>query len=119
MDVFGPGSGFTPTDTFAFKNFVPDVGDETPSTAPLAGAAAGTGGPGEKSFIDTLKEYADDVNTKMVGAEKQTQDLAAGRTNDLGKVVTSVEEANLAFQFALAVRTKLLTAYQTVSQMQV
>jgi flagellar hook-basal body complex protein FliE len=99
--------------------FVPDIGSETPTETPLAGGTGGTSGPGEKSFVDTLKEYADDVNTKMSTAEDQTQDLAAGRTNDLGKVVTSVEEANLAFQFALAVRTKLLTAYQQISQMQV
>jgi flagellar hook-basal body complex protein FliE len=103
--------------------FVPDVGDETPNAAPIPGgadqAASGQTAESGKSFIDTLKELAGDVNTKMVTAEQNTQELASGRTNDLSKVVTSVEEANLAFQFALAVRTKLLTAYQTISQMSV
>jgi flagellar hook-basal body complex protein FliE len=119
MDISSTGGTFVPADSFKFTSFVPDIGDETPTETPLAGAAAISGSSTEKSFIDTLKDYAADVNTKMSTAEGNTQDLAAGRTNDLGKVVTSVEEANLAFQFALAVRTKLLTAYQQVSQMQV
>jgi len=101
--------------------FVPDVGDETPKIGPIPGGDQGTIQPaeGEKSFLDTVKDVMSDVNTKMVTADHNAQDLATGRTNDLGKVVTSVEEANLAFQFALAMRTKLLTAYQTIQQMQV
>lgn len=105
-------------------SFVPDMGDETPKTSAIPGggsAAAGAvqPGTGEKSFLDTIKEVMSDVNTKMTTADQNTQDLAAGRTNDLSKVVTSVEEANLAFQFALALRTKLLTSYQQIQQMQV
>ena len=102
--------------------FVPDIGDETPSVTPIPGGAdqgAVQPAQGDKTFIDTLKDTLADVNTKMVTADHNTQDLAAGRTNDLAKVVTSVEEANLAFQFALAMRTKLLTAYQQIQQTQV
>ncbi|MHB8153748.1 MAG: flagellar hook-basal body complex protein FliE, partial [Bacillati bacterium] len=47
------------------------------------------------------------------------QQLASGQTHDTAKVVTSVEEANLAFEFTLAIRNKLLSAYQEISQMQV
>jgi len=100
--------------------FVPDVGDETPKVSPLPGAEQTAGsGNGEKTFADTVKVLLSAVNTEMTTAEKNTQDLAVGRTNDLGKVVTSVEEANLAFQFALAIRSKLLNAYQQIQQMQV
>jgi flagellar hook-basal body complex protein FliE len=105
--------------------FVPDIPDETPNTSAIPGGAdSGVAGAAPtddsgKTFIETLKELAGDVNTKMITSEQNTQDLATGKTNDLSKVVTSVEEANLAFQFALAVRTKLLTAYQAVQQMQV
>ncbi len=100
--------------------FVPDIGEETPKVGPIPGGGdQGAAQPAEKSFLDTVKDVMSDVNTKMVTADHNTQDLAAGRTTDLGHVVTSVEEANLAFQFALSMRTKLLTAYQTISQMQV
>ncbi len=50
---------------------------------------------------------------------RRRRDLADGKTNDLQKVVTSVEEANLSLEYAMAVRQKLLTAYTTISQMQV
>jgi flagellar hook-basal body complex protein FliE len=102
--------------------FVPDLGDETPKTSAIPGGnVPGTqpAGPGEKTFLDTVKEVMSDVNTKMTTADHNTQDLATGKTNDLGKVVTSVEEAQLSFQFALAMRTKLLAAYQQIQQMQV
>ena len=102
--------------------FAPDMPDETPKVGAIPGGMDQSGvqpAQGEKSFIDTLKSTLSDVNTKMLTAEQNTQDLATGRTNDLTKVVTSVEEANLAFQFALSMRTKLLTAYQQIQQMQV
>ena len=101
--------------------FVPDIGEETPKVGPIPGGGEGAAQPaeGEKSFLDTVKDVMADVNTKMMTADHNAQDLATGRTNDLSKVVTSVEEANLAFQFALAMRTKLLTAYQQIQQIQV
>jgi len=102
--------------------FVPDIGDETPKTSAIPGAAGVAGAApaaGDKSFLDTVKGMMSDVNTKMMTSEQNTADLATGKTTDLSKVVTSVEEANLSFQFALALRTKLLAAYQQIQQMQV
>jgi flagellar hook-basal body complex protein FliE len=60
-----------------------------------------------------------DVNDKLNTSDANMQDLATGRTNDIQKVVTSVEEANLALQYTMAVRTKLLDAYQEIARMQV
>lgn len=100
--------------------FVPDLGksklDETPNVAPLPGAA---GEAPAASFKDTVKAMLSDVNDKIVGSDQATRDLADGKTNDLQKVVTSVEEANLALSFTMAMRTKLLEAYQEISRMQV
>ena len=96
--------------------FMPDVGpsDEKPNVAPIptTGEAAGT-------FKDTVKSLLGDVNEKLLTSEGNMQDLAVGRTNDIQKVVTSVEEANLALQYTMAIRQKLLDAYQEVSRMQV
>lgn len=100
--------------------FVPDVGDETPTTTPLAGIGTPQPAPRpeDQTFAATLQKFFGDVNGQLQTADQNTQDLAVGKTNDIGKVVTSVEEANLSLQFAEAVRTKLLTAYQQISQMQ-
>ncbi|MBV8080684.1 MAG: flagellar hook-basal body complex protein FliE [Actinobacteria bacterium] len=105
--------------------FVPDLGTspaagETPNVGPIPGGAAGVTGAGQSpSFVDTLKGALSDVNDKLQASDQATRDLADGRTNNLSGVVTSVEEANLALSFTMAMRTKLLEAYQSISQMQV
>lgn len=97
--------------------FVPDVGgaanDVKTEAIPGAGAAGGA------SFKDTVKSFLSDVNDKVSTSDQLSRDLATGRTNDVSKVVTSVEEANLAMQFTLAIRNKLLDAYTEISRMQV
>ena len=106
--------------------FVPDMGpskakDETPIVTPIPGgpAAVGDSQGATPSFKDTLSQALADVNDKLQSSDQATRDLADGKTNDLQKVVTSVEEANLALNFTMAMRTKLLEAYQQISQMQV
>ena len=97
--------------------FVPDLGknDETPSVSAIPGGAAASG---ETSFKDTVKQMLADVNDKITTSDSNTRDLATGATNDVAKVVTSVEEANLALQYTMAIRTKLLSAYQSVANIQ-
>jgi flagellar hook-basal body complex protein FliE len=102
--------------------FVPDLGsatktDETPTISAIPGGTAGVTAP--TSFKDTVKAMLEDVNDKLNVSDQNARDLADGKTNDLEKVVSSVEEANLALSFTMAVRTKLLEAYQQISQMQV
>ena len=98
--------------------FVPDLGgnDEKPNISAIPGG----GDPsGATSFKDTVKQLLADVNDKITTSDANTRDLATGATNDVGKVVTSVEEANLALQYTMAVRSKLLTAYTQISNLQV
>lgn len=101
-------------------SFVPDIGNEggAPKVTPLPDSAAGATA-GIPSFKDTVKGFLGSVNTQMQTSDQNMKDLATGRTNDMNKVVTSVEEANLAMQFTMAVRTKLIEAYQEISRMQV
>ena len=99
--------------------FVPDLGaatnvDERPNVGPIPSSEAPA-----TSFKDTVKAILNDVNDKVVGSDQATRDLADGKTNDLQKVVTSVEEANLALNFTMAMRSKLLEAYQEIARMQV
>ena len=95
---------------------IPDIGTGPSgvTTQPIPG-----GGASGASFKDTVKQLLSDVNDKVNASDQLSRDYAAGRTNDVTKVVTSVEEANLAMQFTLAIRNKLLDAYTEISQMQV
>jgi flagellar hook-basal body complex protein FliE len=98
--------------------FVPDIGNDTPVVSPIPNGPGATPS-GEASFKDTVKNMLNDVNTKMNVSDQNTRDLASGKTNDLQKVVTSVEEANLALEYTMAMRTKLLDAYSEISRMTV
>jgi flagellar hook-basal body complex protein FliE len=100
--------------------FVPDLGAATNlQESPNVGPIPGTGETQGTSFKDTVKSMLADVNDKITVSDQNTRDLAAGKTNDLQKVVTSVEEANLALNFTMAMRSKLLEAYSEISRMQV
>jgi flagellar hook-basal body complex protein FliE len=97
--------------------FVPDLGknDETPSVSAIPGGDAS----GATSFKDTVKQMLGEVNDKIITSDQNTRDLATGATGDIQKVVTSVEEANLALQYTMAIRSKLLDAYSEISRLQV
>ena len=114
--------------------FVPDMNaSQAPTISPIPGLAnapadaAKSGADasavpvvgGATSFKDTVKQLLSDVNDSINTSDKNTRDLATGKTNDVNKVVTSVEEANLALQYTMAIRTKLLDAYSEVERMSV
>jgi flagellar hook-basal body complex protein FliE len=104
--------------------FVPDMGattgaSEKPNVTPIPGGVGSAGETQGTSFKDTVKELLAGVNDKISVSDQGQRDLATGRTDDLAKVVTSVEEANLALNFTMAMRSKLLEAYQEIARMQI
>jgi len=97
--------------------FVPDIGPSSPKTEAIPDDA--TGAVAGASFKDTIKSFLGDVNDKVATSDQLSRDYAVGKTNDVNKVVTSVEEASLALQFTMAIRNKLMDAYTEISRMQV
>jgi flagellar hook-basal body complex protein FliE len=110
MDYTGAMSHIVP------GTFVPDMGSEKPTVSNIPGTVDASGGT---SFKDTVMSMLGDVNSKLNVSDANTRDLATGKTGDIEKVVTSVEEANLALQYTMAIRSKLLDAYSEVSRLQV
>lgn len=99
--------------------FVPDIaGASAPKSQPLDDAT-GVAGSAGASFKDAVKGFLGDVNDKMATADQKSMDLATGKSHDLDGTVKSVEEAGLAMQFTLAIRNKLLEAYQEIQRMPV
>ena len=99
-------------------SFVPDLGknDEKPVVSAIPG---GEGSDPNVTFKNTLQKLLGDVNDKINTSDQNTRDLSTGATNDIQKVVTSVEEANLALSYTLAIRSKLLDAYSEISRLNV
>ena len=103
----------------AAGTFVPDV-SPVPSAQPLPDDGTNSDGStaaGAATFKDTLKEMLGHVNDQMVTAEQKSTDMALGKSNDLEGTVKSLEEASLSMQMTMAVRNKLLDAYQEVDRM--
>jgi flagellar hook-basal body complex protein FliE len=59
------------------------------------------------------------VNELQLQAEDLSQALAAGQAADLHQVMLAAEKANLALQFTLQIRNKVIEAYQEIMRIQV
>lgn len=59
------------------------------------------------------------VNTGLVNADREVQQVALGEAGNLHEVMIHIEEAKLSFQLLAQVRNKMLEAYQEVMRMQV
>ena len=80
-----------------------------------AGKTAGAGGAGaSSSFADVLKNSIEEVARLQQDASAAVQDVATGKTEDVTGVMTAVEKADLAFKTLLAIRGKLMDAYEEI-----
>jgi flagellar hook-basal body complex protein FliE len=81
----------------------------TKQTEPPATPAGG--------FGDALRSALDSVNAKQSEAEQLGVQYQTGEVTDVAKVVLARQEAGIAFEGALQVRNKLLSAYQDIMRM--
>jgi flagellar hook-basal body complex protein FliE len=79
----------------------------------------GTGAAGGTSFSDTLKKSIDEVSKLQQDASKAVEDLATGKSENVTGVMTAVEKSDLAFKTLLAIRTKLMDAYEEIKNIPV
>jgi flagellar hook-basal body complex protein FliE len=75
-------------------------------------------GQGQHSFADTLKESITKVDDMQHAADQSVTDLAVGRTKTLHETMISVEQADISFKMLMAVRGKVINAYQEIMRMQ-
>jgi len=87
----------------------------------IAASAAAVAGPQAMSgtFGGLVTEALRQVNQSQVDADMAVKNLAIGKEKNLHSVMIALEEASLSMQFAMAIRNKVIEAYQEVSRMQV
>jgi flagellar hook-basal body complex protein FliE len=74
--------------------------------------------PGQKADFGTMLRTAiDQVNATQMEATNLTDAFVRGDTDDLVKVMVSVQKSNVAFQAMTQVRNRLVTAYQDIMNM--
>ncbi len=85
--------------------------------------APGTTQPSAKSggasFSDMLKESIAEVSKLQRDASQAVEALVTGKSEDLTGVMTAMEKSEIAFKTLLAIRAKLMDAYEEIKQIQV
>jgi flagellar hook-basal body complex protein FliE len=81
-----------------------------------AGLATNEGGQSGTSFSSVLKEAIDHVNELGRKSEAQTRAAANGKSN-MVDVVTAVSETEVAIDAVVAVRDKVIAAYEEIMRM--
>jgi flagellar hook-basal body complex protein FliE len=76
--------------------------------------ATSVGGADQASFSDMLKDSINEVAKLQQDASNAVQDLATGKTEDVAGVMTAMEKSDLAFKTLLAIRAKLMDAYEEI-----
>ena len=69
-------------------------------------------------FVDTLKAQVEQVDNMQKAADISVNDLATGRKKSLHETMIAVEKADISFRMLMAVRGKIVSAYQEVMRMQ-
>jgi len=79
--------------------------------------ARGTGeGP---SFKEMLTNSLDEVRSLQLQADDAIRNLVAGEVTDVTEAMVAVERADLAFNTMMAVRNKIIQAYEEIMRMNV
>ena len=82
-------------------------------------AVNGATGSGDGSFGSALTGAISSLEQTQANATTSAQQLATGQLTDPTQAITSVENASLAMDLASQIRTKLVSAVDTVFQTQV
>ena len=70
-------------------------------------------------FSEYLNEALNNTNQLLLDSDKVAADFAAGRTDNIHQVEIAAEKADIALQFTMQIRTKILDAYNEIMRMQI
>jgi len=85
-------------------------------SAALGGIGGGAAAGGGTSFTSVLKEAMDAVSETGKKSDMQTRAMANGKSN-MVDVVTAVAETEVAIDAVVAVRDKVIAAYEEIMKM--
>ncbi|HYM09668.1 MAG TPA: flagellar hook-basal body complex protein FliE [Bryobacterales bacterium] len=95
---------------------IPPIG---PASASLASAAVAPGTKPGQGFGAVLRQAIERVNEMQYQGGAEVQRLLTGDSQDMHKSMMSVQRSELAFEMLLAVRNKVVEAYQEIMRIQV
>ncbi|HOP91763.1 MAG TPA: flagellar hook-basal body complex protein FliE [Acetivibrio thermocellus] len=72
-----------------------------------------------QSFSDYLKNAIKQVDELEKQSKAVAEDFAAGKTDNIHEVMIAAQKADIAIQFTLQIRNKILDAYNEIMRMQI
>lgn len=72
-----------------------------------------------QSFSDYLKNAIKQVDELEKQSRAVAEDFAAGKTDNIHEVMIAAQKADIAIQFTLQIRNKILDAYNEIMRMQI
>ncbi|MBI2421833.1 MAG: flagellar hook-basal body complex protein FliE [Candidatus Hydrogenedentes bacterium] len=75
--------------------------------------------PAGKSFKEMLADAITEVQQLQTEADTTIKRLVAGEIKDVSEAMVAVEKADVSFQTMMAVRGKVMTAYEEIMRMQI
>ncbi|HSO59525.1 MAG TPA: flagellar hook-basal body complex protein FliE [Desulfobacterales bacterium] len=94
---------------------VSGMGEKVGWSLPMKEPAEGSG----VKFGEMLQASLDRVGQLQTAADQSVADLESGRQADIHSTMIAVEKAGIAFEMALTIRNKLLTAYESIMRTQI
>ncbi len=80
-----------------------------------SGSATGVSIP----FSSYMKQALSSTNDLLIESQKLADDFAAGYTDNIPQVVLAAEKADIALQFTMQIRNKIMDAYSEIMRMQI
>ena len=78
-----------------------------------------TSGEGFDSMLNSVMALVNDTNDLQEAASKEEVAFALGETDNTHDLMIAEQKANVALQYTVAVRDKVLESYNTIMQMQI
>ena len=76
-----------------------------------------------ENIIGNFGEYLSNALKRVCDLEKEsqilTEDFAAGKTDNIHQVMIAAEKSEIALQFTMQIRNKILDAYNEIMRMQI
>lgn len=72
-----------------------------------------------ESFANMLQSAINNVNDLQIQSQQTLNDFAAGKTDNIQDVMIASEKADIALQFTMQIRNKVLDAYSEIMRMQI
>ena len=75
--------------------------------------------PATQTMVSSFEKMIDEVNQSQLTAETKINEAIAGKSKDITGTVIAMEKADISMKMLMAVRNKMISAYEEIIRMQV